>query len=222
MQPMENNKIDFSELFSDKAPNTPEMPKIPEKTPSERFLDKGNGFTLPKETLENRRVEGIKTLMSKYERLKAEHEALLREYEKLSTEYEEAATNKEIYTAICANHHQNALKSAELQTAIIKGLNEGQNLTTLFLQAVQAISVMTDCTDFSRIVEETVKAVYGLGLNEKAALAVELADVEKRLERLNAAYGRAEGDEKERINRAITAHQNRISYINNLRSSGKD
>lgn len=194
---MEKNKLDFSGLFSGKPPET--QKNAPE-TPSERFLDKGNDFTLPKEKAKNERVEGTK---------------------KLLIQYEQAKTDRKNRADAYLQYHQNALKSAELQTAIIKGLNKGQDLTTLFLQAVQAISVMTDCADFYRIVAETVKTVYGLGLRKENALAAELADVEERLDNLQEAYLWAEGDEQKRIGRAIEAHRSRIKKITELMNSGK-
>lgn len=194
---MEKNKLNFSGLFSGKPPETQ---KNATETPSERFLDKGNDFTLPKEKAENERVEGTK---------------------KLLIQYEQAKTDRKNRADAYLQYHQNALKSAELQTAIIKGLNEGQDLTTLFLQAVQAISVMTDCADFYRIVAETVKTVYGLGLRKENALAAELADVEERLDNLQEAYLWAEGDEQKRIGRAIEAHRSRIKKITELMNSGK-
>ena len=195
---MEKNRLDFSGLFSDKPP---EIKKSPPETPSERFFSKGNDFTLPEEKTENGHVEGTKKLLIQYEQAKADRKSRADAYLK---------------------YHQNALKSAELQTAIIKGLNEGQDLTTLFLQAVQAISVMTDCADFYRIVAETVKTVYGLGFKENTALSVELADVEERLDNLQEAYLWAESDEKRRIKKAIEAHQNRVAQINKMINERKD
>lgn len=117
---------------------------------------------------------------------------------------------------IYKKYQENTIKSSELQTAILKGLNAGEDITTLFLQAAKAISLMTNNEVFYSQAEESITAIYGAGLHKEAPLNIELSAVEERLFLLEEAALWNEGGELMRIQRAIEAHQNRVEKLRKL------
>lgn len=73
---------------------------------------------------------------------------------------------------------------------------------------------MTSNSLFYSQIEADTRAIYGEGLQEQAPLQCELAEVQKRLARLKEAQ--AEGlahDSRERIGRAIQAHEAKIAQL---------
>ena len=73
---------------------------------------------------------------------------------------------------------------------------------------------MTSDTLFYTQIEADTLAIYGEGLQQKEPLEKQLAETRKRLENLKAALERElEYDSKERIKRAIRAHENRIAEL---------
>lgn len=208
---MESNKLDFGGLFSGK---TPEPPRNAPETPPERFSEKKSYPIRPIEKSAYRGAESQRAAARRSDGEKTEQKA------KKQVQTQADADRAELF-AIRKHYQENTLKSEQLRNSIMKGIYDGQPITDLFLQAIKAISIMNDCEEFYNIVSESVKAIYGLGLREPAALAAELADVTGRLEHLQEAYLWAENDEKRRIMRAIKAHEKRIAMINSLLCSGK-
>ena len=124
---------------------------------------------------------------------------------------------KEEALKICREHQENTAKSQHLQNGILKGLKSGEDIYSLFLKATEAISLMTNNGLFHKQAKEDIQAIYGIGLQEKAPLSIELEQVQKRLEKLLEAEGREEDpDSRERIKRAITAHRGREKEIEAL------
>lgn len=117
---------------------------------------------------------------------------------------------------IYKKYQANEIKSAELQAAILKGLNAGEDITALFLKAAKAISAMTDNDIFYKEAEERITAIYGAGLQQHIPLTIELEAVEQRLFYLEEAALWNEGGELMRIQRAIEAHQNRAEKLKQL------
>lgn len=102
-------------------------------------------------------------------------------------------------------------KSERLRTEITKGIKRGEPVQLLFLKALECVSVATGDTVFLDQNRESYIAIYGIGLQQPEAAAVELAEVQKRLERLQETYKEewpTAGD-KERIGAAIRAHRER-------------
>ena len=118
-------------------------------------------------------------------------------------------------TARIYREYQHNIKlSGQLQTEILKGARAGEDIYSLFLKACKAISLMTSNTVFYSQLEGDIRAIYGEGLQNPAPLRKELTEVQKRLQKLREALERElEHDGKERIKRAINAHENRIAEL---------
>ena len=101
--------------------------------------------------------------------------------------------------------------SGQLQADILKGVQAGTDIYSLFLKAVKAISLMTSNTAFYSQIEADIKNIYGIGLQLPAPLTLELMDTQERLDRLREAEQREPNIGS--IKRAITAHQNRITEL---------
>lgn len=114
--------------------------------------------------------------------------------------------------------YQNNIKtSGTLQTEILKGLKVGEDIYRLFLKAVKAISLVTSNNVFYTQSEQDIKIIYGIGLQEKVPLQIELKEVEIRLKRLQEALLREDNtDDKGWIETAIKVHKEKIEKISNL------
>lgn len=125
--------------------------------------------------------------------------------------------------AICREYQQNIKTSSQLQTEILKGARAGEDIYSLFLKAVKAISLMTSNTVFYSQLEGDIRAIYGQGLLDPLPLQIELQQVQERLKRLREAEERElEADSRERIKRAVTAHENRIAELEALIAKGAE
>lgn len=125
--------------------------------------------------------------------------------------------------AICREYQQNIKTSSQLQTEILKGARAGEDIYSLFLKAVKAISLMTSNTAFYSQIEGDIRAIYGQGLLDPLPLQIELQQVQERLKRLREAEERElEADSRERIKRAVTAHENRIAELEALIAKGAE
>ena len=62
--------------------------------------------------------------------------------------------------AICREYQQNIKTSSQLQTEILKGVRAGEDIYSLFLKAVKAISLMTSNTVFYSQLEGDIRAIY--------------------------------------------------------------
>ena len=108
--------------------------------------------------------------------------------------------------------YQNNIKQAgQLQTELTKGARAGEPAYTLLLKAIKAISLMTGNKTFYSQIYKDIKAIYGEGLKEQIPLEWELDEVKERLANMREAIERetTEADSKERIKKAIEAHEKR-------------
>lgn len=194
-------ELDFSKLNNLAFMDFKELPpeKQPSKTPLEPFLETEGYKTTPKEenALEGQinGLEGIPILQRQADAKKQEIDLSL---------------------AIYKEYQQNTKTSSQLQNDILKGLKAGENIYSLFLKATKAISLMTSNSVFYRETEENLKAIYGIGLQEKPPLQMELATVEDRLFHLEEATLWSTGDELLRIQKAIQAHEERATEIRKM------
>ena len=171
------------------------------KTPTEPILEpEGYKTTLETENALEELTEGlqgISILQRKADNNKAEKERAL---------------------AVYREYQENIKTSSQLQTDILKGARAGEDIYSLFLKAVKAISLMTSNTLFYTQLEGDIRAIYGRGLQEAPAIDIELEQVVGRYIKLLEALGReTDGDSKDRIKRAITAHENRIRELEALK-----
>lgn len=119
--------------------------------------------------------------------------------------------------AICREYQQNIKTSSQLQTEILKGAKAGESVYSLLLKACKAISLMTSNSVFYSQLEGDIRAIYGQGLLDPLPLQIELQETQERLQRLREALNREiEADAKERIQRAIKAHEAKIADLESL------
>lgn len=187
--------LDFAGLFGDSVEQ-----KRPSKTPSETILEGGQYKTItePEKPVETP-SEGLERQQAKGLYLQAQREA----------------AEKQRTLDIFREYQENIKRSGQLQTEILKGVKAGESVYNLFLKAVKAISLMTSNSLFYSQIEADTRAIYGEGLQEEQApLQCELAEVQKRLTRLREAQAEElEHDSRERISRAIQAHEAKIAQL---------
>ena len=182
------NKLAFAG-FSEEAPE-----KRPSTTPAEPLLEGGQYKTPTREEKPAEGLtEGLGALQLEADRNKAEKDRSLE---------------------ICRRYQENIRKSEQLQTDILKGARAGEDIYSLFLKAVEAISCMTSNPLFLSQIEGDIKTIYGRGLQEPAPLRLELRETQKRLDRLREAQQReTETDSLQRIAQAVKAHEARIAEL---------
>lgn len=192
--PMNNNPIilDFNGLFEKAATNAPE-------TPVEPRTEKRNIIRPLEEKANTAAIQPANGLLIKAQEQTAEKQRTIDIYKE---------------------YQSNTIKSSQLQAEILKGLNAGEDITTLFLKAAQAISAMTNNSVFYNEIKERVTAIYGAGLQEDIPLSIELEQVEQRLMYLEEAALWNEGGELLRIQRAIEAHTERAQRLRELIKKG--
>lgn len=174
--------------------------KQPSKTPTDELLGaeeyKTSKTSAEQEHALKGQIEGLQGLQHKADQNKAEIDR-----------------NLEVYRT----YQENIKRSGQLQTDILKGVQAGDDIYSLFLKAVQAISCMTSNKTFYSQVEADLISIYGIGLQQPAPLKLELMDTQKRLDRLREAEQRElDGDSKDRIKRAIKAHEAKIADLETL------
>lgn len=186
--------LDFAGLFS-----PIEGEKQAPESPVEPLLGAGEYKTItePQKPAE-RLTEGLEGQQAKGLYLQAQREA----------------AEKQRTLDIFREYQENIKRSGQLQTEILKGVKAGESVYNLFLKAVKAVSLMTSNSLFYSQIEADTRAIYGEGLQEQAPLQCELAEVQKRLTRLKEAQAEElEHDSRERIGRAIQAHEAKIAQL---------
>ena len=174
--------------------------KQPSKTPTDELLGAEEYKTsAEQEHALKRQIEGLGALQRKADQNKAEIDR-----------------NLEVYRT----YQENIKRSGQLQTDILKGVQAGEDIYSLFLKAVQAISCMTSNKTVYSQVEADLISIYGIGLQQPAPLKLELMDTQKRLDRLREAEQREPNIDS--IKRAITAHQNRIAELEKQIAKAQD
>lgn len=126
---------------------------------------------------------------------------------KLNREQEDRQRNLEMYR----DYQNNIRQAGQLQTELTKGARAGEPAYTLLLKAIKAISLMTGNKAFYSQIYKDIKAIYGEGLKEQIPIEWELDEVRERLANMREAIEResTEADSKERIKKAIEAHEKR-------------
>lgn len=197
----DNVTLDFGGLFS--AETIEKTPPKSSKSPVEPLLSGGQYKTL---TEQEKPAEGLKTGLQGIPQKEPPEQAkiLLLNTQR---EREDHRRSLEVYRT----YQENIKTSGQLQTDILKGVQAGTDIYSLFLKAVKAISLMTSNTAFYSQIETDIKNIYGIGLQLPAPLTLELMDTQERLDRLREAEQREPNIGS--IKRAITAHQNRIAEL---------
>lgn len=186
--------LDFAGLFGE-----PIEEKQPATSPVKPLLDSEQYKTLSKqENAVERKTEGLEGQQAKGLYLQAQREE------------EDHRRSLEVYKA----YQENIRTSGQLQTEILKGIRAGESVYNLFLKAAKAISLMTSNSLLYTQIEADTRAIYDEGLQEQAPLQSELEEVQKRLTKLKEAQtGELERDSRERIGRAVAAHEAKIAQL---------
>ncbi|MDE5583243.1 MAG: hypothetical protein K2J08_06040 [Ruminococcus sp.] len=117
---------------------------------------------------------------------------------------------KEVYKS----YQDSIRKVGQLNTEILKGLQNGENLAILFLKAVKAMTLCTGNKAEYNIIESTLLAVYGAGLHEKEVVSISIDAVQNRLDRLKKALTEVtDRNDRCRIEQAIQAHQKQLEQL---------
>lgn len=189
--------LDFAGLFS-----PIEGEKQAPESPVEPFLGAGEYKTLtePQKPVDGL-TEGLEGQQAKKLYLDAQRER------------EDHQRSLEVY-----RHYQENIKtSGQLQTDILKGVQAGTDIYSLFLKAAKAISLMTSNSLFYSQIEADIEAIYGRGLQHKPPLQKALQEAQERLQRLlDAEQREPEGNSKERIKAAIKAHRAEIERLKGM------
>lgn len=118
-------------------------------------------------------------------------------------------------TEVYRTHQENIHKVGQLNTEILKGLQNGENLAILFLKAVKAFTLCTGNQAEYDSIESTLLSVYGTALHDKEVVALSADAVQSRLDRLEKALTEVDDrDERSRIEQAIQAHQKQLEHLN--------
>lgn len=178
--------------FEEEAPE-----KTPHTTPQDELLGQGEYKTMSEEQKPAEGLtEGLGALQRKADQTRAEKDRAL---------------------VVYRQYQENIRRSSQLQTDILKGARAGEDIYSLFLKAVEAISCMTSNQLFKTQIEADLKTVYGRGLQEPAPLRVELGETQARLDRLREAQQReTEPDSLQRIGQAVKAHEASIAKLTEL------
>lgn len=190
----ENVVLDFSGLFS-----VDSVEKEAVLSPVEPILTGGKYKTL---TEQEKPAEGHT------EGLEGQQAKLL--YLENKRQQEERERTLEVYR----RYQDNTKTSSQLQKEILKGVKAGADIYGLFLKACKSISLMTSNDLFYNQVEADINAIYGEGFHHQIPLQNRINDTKKRLELLlKAQKCDLKYDSKERINKAIKAHEEQLSQL---------
>lgn len=195
-------ELDFTKLNSLAFVEFSEIPpeKQPSKMPTETLLEPW-GYKTPLE--EENALQGLTEGLQGIQILQGQAD----------TNKEE----KERALAVYREYQKNIILSGQLQTDILKGAKRGEDIYSLFLKAVKAISLMTSNTVFYSQIERDIKVIYGQGLLDPLPLQIDLQETQERLTRLREALNREiEPDAKDRIQRAVKAHEAKIADLESL------
>ena len=123
--------------------------------------------------------------------------------------------------AVYKHYQSNIMKSSQLQNEILKGLKLGQDVYTLFLKAVEAVSLMTSDTTFYKIAKEDLIAIYGRGLRDPQPLQIELDEIQERIRQLKEAETTEDSYTRERLHGAIPFLESRAAELTKLLARAK-
>ena len=180
-------ELDFSSLFS--APREPQ-----EATPAPERVDIPQEPETPAEASRETQEPPAPVRCLSLERAAEERQRVADEYKR-----QQRAT----------------IATEALRTQILKGLRAGEPLPVLFLKALECAGIATGDKVLIDQGKGDFLAVYGIGLQQPEAAAVELGEVRARLDNLERAYKKEwpSVDEKKRIAAAIRAHREREAHL---------
>lgn len=137
-----------------------------------------------------------------------------RQKTKLESEQERSEQARQQALDAHKKYQLNIRKTETISTEIIKGLQKGESIASLFLKAVKAYTLCTGNNAEYNIIEETLQTVYGKALKEAGAAELEADAIRNKLEKLQAAYSRADNErDRSRLEQAIAAHKKELADL---------
>lgn len=115
---------------------------------------------------------------------------------------------------ILKRYQDNIKRTTKLRSDITKGLQNGADIYSLFLQAIEALSLCISDNSFYDRSRSLLTSVYGAALREETPLELERDAVAGRLEKLRAAAGSCTDEQTlHNIRAAIAAHERKLSEL---------
>lgn len=132
----------------------------------------------------------------------------------LTRELEKNKAEREASLKICQDRQEAAQRISTIRASILHGLSCGENLAGLFLQAMEALALLTDNRTMYDQAAADISAVYACSLHEPAAVELEVDAIRDRLAKIEAAR-RAETGEAacRRMDAAIAAHKAKLQQL---------
>lgn len=113
-----------------------------------------------------------------------------------------------------AEYQHNILASEYLISEILRGIEKGESIYSLFLKACEVIARMTHDEILTRTAKAKLLDIMGAGLNQPEPYEAERIEVEERLNKLKAALERERGTDTEyNIKRGIAAHEKELERL---------
>ena len=117
---------------------------------------------------------------------------------------------REVYST-----YQENIKLSELKRSkILKGVAGGEDIYSLFLEAIKIISLMTDDESYYDQIKKDLMTI-GRATDNKPVIEIEIKEAKQQLEQLEKAMTTTNTEEdKRRLQRAIKRHRDRIESLN--------
>lgn len=120
---------------------------------------------------------------------------------------------------VYAKYQENISKAYQLKVGILQGLQRGENLAELFLQACKVIGLMSGNEAFAQEAENNLRTLYGNVFREPGSVELEMEAIQNRLNMLEQARLRSSGADQTRIETAIRLHQAKLEPLLAARSN---
>ena len=145
----------------------------------------------------------------------AEKEAKRAERSKsLLSDVKNGGNEESLSARICREYLDNVCETDELQTQILMGIKAGEDFYHLFLKAAKAVSLLTSNVQFYDQIKRDCRSMYGGIFNQKEPLEEMLEEAHQRMAQLEkAAAVESDIDIRDRINRCIDAHREKIAEL---------
>ena len=100
-----------------------------------------------------------------------------------------------------------------LQMEILRGLQKGENITKLFLKAMEALAILTGNGTLKENSLKAIESTYAYAFNEPGSVEVEIEQIRDRIAKLEASRAVMPEDRLDRIDYAIKAHKQRLELL---------
>lgn len=124
-----------------------------------------------------------------------------------------ARTDQKKAVLVYKLYQENIRKAGQRETEILKGLQRGENIAILFLQALEICGLYSGTMVTRDVAADYLQTVYGLALHDTAAAEMTAAAIRGRIDRMTAALATADGFGISRLTQAIKAHKDQLERL---------